>query len=244
VASWKDKLKAGAQQGRSMVEQAKTTVADQQAKRTAAWAEDPATLWMGESKGAATSATGMSKARYRITADRVWIESGVLGVRSEQVPLWSVRDIDVRQSMLQRGKDIGDVVLSLDDPAYGVAQTGAMDWDGIPNEPGTTSGEVLLDNVEGPYEVRDLLLPLVSAARSKKMMERQSQYLHVNPAVGLMGQAMAGGVPAAPAATPAPAPAASSADLPERLRALATLRDEGILTEEEFAAQKARLLSG
>jgi hypothetical protein len=32
-------------------------------------------------------------------------------------------------------------------------------------------------------------------------------------------------------------------DLPEQLRKLATLRDEGVLTEEEFQAQKTRLLS-
>ena len=46
----------------------------------------------------------------------------------------------------------------------------------------------------------------------------------------------------------APAPAAPSpsaqADPVARLRELAALRDEGILTEEEFAAQKAKLLAG
>jgi hypothetical protein len=47
---------------------------------------------------------------------------------------------------------------------------------------------------------------------------------------------------AAPPA-PAPAPAAGAqADVVSQLRELAKLRDEGILTEEEFAAQKAKLL--
>ena len=37
---------------------------------------------------------------------------------------------------------------------------------------------------------------------------------------------------------------ASGQDLADKLRKLAALRDEGILTEDEFATQKARLLSG
>ena len=45
-------------------------------------------------------------------------------------------------------------------------------------------------------------------------------------------------------AQPAPAPAASSGtdDMLEQLRGLGQLRDQGILTEEEFATQKARIL--
>ena len=43
---------------------------------------------------------------------------------------------------------------------------------------------------------------------------------------------------------PAPAPAAPQDDMFEKLRQLAELKDQGILTEEEFAAQKAKLLAG
>jgi hypothetical protein len=43
---------------------------------------------------------------------------------------------------------------------------------------------------------------------------------------------------------PAPAPAAaSSQSVPEQLKELAALRDQGVLTEEEFAAQKAKILA-
>ena|SRR5688572_18041654 len=45
-----------------------------------------------------------------------------------------------------------------------------------------------------------------------------------------------------PAAAPAPAPAAP--DPIEQLKQLAALRDQGILTEEEFTAQKAKVLAG
>lgn len=47
--------------------------------------------------------------------------------------------------------------------------------------------------------------------------------------------------PPAPAPAPAPAPTGTDAML-ERLRQLADLRDQGVLTDEEFAAQKAKIL--
>src|SRR3954451_17094437 len=47
-------------------------------------------------------------------------------------------------------------------------------------------------------------------------------------------------------AMPAPAPAASGGgdDMIAQLEKLAQLKDQGILTEEEFAAQKQKLLGG
>lgn len=46
-------------------------------------------------------------------------------------------------------------------------------------------------------------------------------------------------------APPPPPPAAAPAtDVVTQLKALAELKDQGILTEEEFAAQKAKILAG
>lgn len=45
-----------------------------------------------------------------------------------------------------------------------------------------------------------------------------------------------------PAPAPPPAPAAPAADPIEQLKQLGALHQQGILTDEEFAAQKARLL--
>ncbi len=48
---------------------------------------------------------------------------------------------------------------------------------------------------------------------------------------------------AQPAAAPAPAPApAGEASVIDQLKELGELKSQGILTEEEFAAQKAKLL--
>jgi hypothetical protein len=44
-------------------------------------------------------------------------------------------------------------------------------------------------------------------------------------------------------AQPAPAPAAPGSDTVAQLKQLAELRDQGILTEAEFAVQKAKLLN-
>lgn len=49
---------------------------------------------------------------------------------------------------------------------------------------------------------------------------------------------------AAAAAAPAAAPAAGGADLTTQLTQLQQLRDSGALTDEEFAAAKAKLLAG
>lgn len=44
-------------------------------------------------------------------------------------------------------------------------------------------------------------------------------------------------------APPPPPPAAAQPDMVAQLKELAELRDQGILTDEEFAAQKAKILN-
>jgi hypothetical protein len=49
---------------------------------------------------------------------------------------------------------------------------------------------------------------------------------------------------APPEAAPPPAAAPSSASMIDQLKELGELKSQGILTEDEFAAQKAKLLAG
>ncbi|MBP7973032.1 MAG: PH domain-containing protein [Candidatus Nanopelagicales bacterium] len=238
---WMDKVKAAAtqaaDQGKSMVDQAKSTAGDKSTARRQQYENDPNTLWMGESRTTTTKLTGMSSAFYRLTKDRVWIDSGVFGSKSENVPLWAVKDVDVRQSMFQSGTEIGDVVLILEDASLANKDADFFNLGNFTGQAsgGARAGQVVLDNIEGPHALRDLLMPLISEARLAKNMERNSQYIHY-------------ATPPPTAAAPAPSPVAESApaaarDLGAELRKLAALRDEGLLTDEEFAAQKAKLLN-
>ena len=56
-------------------------------------------------------------------------------------------------------------------------------------------------------------------------------------------QAAAQQAAAQAAAAPPPAPAPAN-DLTSQLQQLATLKEQGILSDEEFAAAKAKLISG
>ena len=50
--------------------------------------------------------------------------------------------------------------------------------------------------------------------------------------------------PAAPPPPPAPAPQAAGSDLTSELQQMAQLHDAGVLTDEEFAQAKQKLLAG
>src|SRR5688500_8455503 len=76
--SWKDKLKQAAEQGKQLAEKGKQALAEQQAKQAEAAANDPNTVWVGERKSAGTSAIGVSTTRYRITRDKIYVESGLM----------------------------------------------------------------------------------------------------------------------------------------------------------------------
>lgn len=212
---WKDKLKKAAEQGKDLAEKGKQALAEQQAKQAAAAANDPNTVWVGEKKSAGTSAIGVATTRYRITRDKIYVESGLMSSVSEQVPLWAVLDVDVRQNLLQKGKNIGDVAVMVDTAQY----------------PGHAGPELLLDNIEDPFTVRDLLNQHVAEARAKKQMLTQTQYLqHSGPSFG------------APASPPAGGGSAAPVDIADQLRKLAELRDQGILSDDEFTLQKQKLL--
>ena len=83
--------------------------------------------------------------------------------------------------------------------------------------------------------LRTMARTTVIAGTANAVTHRQQQRWAQNEAQQAAQQA--------PAAPPAPAPAAPAADDPiAKLRELAELHSQGILTDEEFAAAKAKLL--
>ena len=71
----------------------------------------------------------------------------------------------------------------------------------------------------------------------------QQQQAYAQPTYAQPAPAYAPPAPAPAYAQPAPAPSPVD-DLTDQLQKLANLKNQGILTEEEFASAKARLLNG
>ena len=94
-SSWMNKMKAAAQQaadqGKTMVDQAKGQASEKGHKPPRTVMKTTRTPLMGEGGNSAARKTGMGTTFYRLTKDRLWIESGMLGSKSENVPLWAVR---------------------------------------------------------------------------------------------------------------------------------------------------------
>ncbi|MCB0969282.1 MAG: SHOCT domain-containing protein, partial [Ilumatobacter sp.] len=79
----------------------------------------------------------------------------------------------------------------------------------------------------------------VSRRQANRWSQQQPQYAAPPPQYYEPAPAPA---PAPVYAEPAPAPAPAPSIPIEQLKQLASLKEQGILTEEEFAAQKAKLL--
>lgn len=118
------------------------------------------TLWEGETKNLTSMATSgrvVSK-RYRITNEAIYFEQGVLSSTAEQVPLWAVRDIDVRQSIFQKQRGVGNVAVRVQHSDY------------------TGRDSVLLESVENPIGLRDLLNAHVQRARLDHDRRQRTHY--------------------------------------------------------------------
>jgi Short C-terminal domain len=88
-----------------------------------------------------------------------------------------------------------------------------------------------------------MLYTVVKVATSADVIEMRVSKAQAGQIKAILTRLMLGGVGAPPPPAPAAAPAASAPALvADELAKLVQLRDAGALTDEEFAAQKARLL--
>lgn len=173
------------------------------------------TLWEGASQTLTSLASGgkVSPARYRVTPLRIYFEKGVVRTDSQEIPLAQVTDVDLKQSMTQKARGIGDVVVHV--------------------LRGTGTELVTLEAVQNPKNVRDVVN---NAAREARLAEQRlhNTYQHNS------GQPVP---PQPPSAPPAAPPASAKEDIMGQLAQLGQLRDAGVLTNDEFDAKKADLLS-
>lgn len=172
---------------------------------------DPDALWSAVGK----PITGMGAGRYKLTAEYLFFEKGMLSTKAQQIRTADIYDVDASQSMAQKARGLGTIKLYAQRGANGERE------------------EVLLEDVPGFREGVAAINRAAFAAREALRVRENTQ--HVN---------YAGAAPAvshAPAA-PAPASAQPAVDLNAELAKLGELKAQGILDDEEFTAAKRKLL--
>jgi hypothetical protein len=191
------------------------------------------TLWAARGQ----RLSGLSGGRYRLTAEILYFETGALSLKGQQIATHEIVDVDVSQTMTQKARGLGDIVLT----AHRI----------------TGSERVVLSDIadfRGGAETINRVVRDAKRARAEydvmsktQRVQTEMHYSGNTPVIG--GFAAAASAPAvAPTATPAaiaatePAATAAAPDLVAEIRKLADLRAEGVLDDEEFAAAKRKLL--
>lgn len=177
-------------------------------------------LWAGESKDLTSAVSGgkLVKNSYKVTTDFIYVDSGLVSSSSEQIPMWAVRDVDVKQSMIQKARGLFTVSIRCQHDDF------------------TGRSSIVMEDVENGRELRDLLNQHAETARREYQQRAQTQ--HVN----YRGAPTPPDMPVAQAPAHSEPSATASADPLAQLEKLAELKERGILTDDEFAAQKAKLL--
>ena len=69
-------------------------------------------LWAGEGKSLTAVASGgkVVSAKYKITEDYVFVTTGLMSSSEEQIPMWAIRDCDIKQTMVQKARGVSNVV--------------------------------------------------------------------------------------------------------------------------------------
>lgn len=84
---------------------------------------------------------------YQITDRFLIISDGLLSSTTQQIPLYCVANIEVKQNLIQKTRNVGDVIFTLDEELTGTA---------------------MFASVENPKSLIPILNPLVKAARDRR----------------------------------------------------------------------------
>ena len=91
----------------------------------------------------------LSFTRYRLSEDRLFCETGFFNLRSDEVLLYRVQDLELNMSLIQRIFGVGTVCVHSSDK---------------------TSPHLDLKNVRKPREVKELIHQNVETAKDKRRM--------------------------------------------------------------------------
>lgn len=151
--------------------------------------------------------------RYRLTEDYLFFEKGTLSTKGQQIRVAEIFDVDAKQTLAQKARGIGTIKL-------------------IARRP---NGDELvqLEDIPNFREGVDMLNRLADEARQRLITREHTQ--HVN----YTGISPAQAAISSPAVSPA---AAMESDATAQILKLAELHQAGILSDDEFAAAKAKAL--
>ncbi|WP_245672560.1 SHOCT domain-containing protein [Aldersonia kunmingensis] len=194
----------------SRVKTATEDFARRASAESAALDGSPDVLWSAKGQ----PLTGIGGGRYRLTSTTLFFESGTLTTNAQQVPTNQLFDIDLRQTITQKARNVGDVVVHVQ-RATGVEV-------------------VVLNDVPNPREAVNVINE--AAAQARYVAHTLANTRHVTSNAAPVAPVHT--APAQPAR-----PAAVETDVIAQITRLGELRDSGILTEDEFAQKKAELLA-
>jgi hypothetical protein len=158
--------------------------------------------------------TGIGAGKYRLTSHYLFFEKGALRTDLQQVPVAALLDVDVRQSMAQKARGVGTVLVHI--------------------QRATRIEIVALEDIPNFREGQRAINEAAHAARVKiQSFQNTSTVNYQGSPPTFHG--------AAPVQS-APPETVAAVDYVSQLEKLGQLRDSGILTDEEFQAKKVEIL--
>lgn len=200
------------------------------------------TLWSAIGKGVGGITTG----RYRLDIHYLYFSKGALRTDAQQIPVSGIVDVDVRQSLTQRARNVYTVVVHVQ-RANGAREIAMIE--DIPDGPGA---QRILNKVS--YDAKLLIehRSIHMDGLRHQATNTTRQEVSYQGGVPLMHQPAISSppIPMTLAGQPEPAQIEPAEPMLEgvtvdpiaQLKELGSLRDAGILTEEEFSAKKAEIL--
>jgi hypothetical protein len=156
---------------------------------------------------------GIGAGRYHLDEHHLYFEKGTLRTDSQQIPIADVIDVDVRQTITQKTRGVFNVYVRV--------------------QRGQAAEVVTIEDIADGRTAQRIINETAHAARLRRQQQANTMtYNSAFPSV-------------APTPESAPSDGASSGreNLLDTLTRLGDLHAAGVLTDDEFTAAKAKLLS-
>jgi hypothetical protein len=164
--------------------------------------------------------TGLGAGKYKLTDKYLFFEKGGLRTDSQQVPIAQVLDVDVKQSMTQKARGVGNMVVH-------IQRTQGVELVTLEDIPNFREGQRLINETAHAAKLAE------ERRRNTTIYEGMPQQQFQQPQYA----------PPPPVPAPVQTPVPSAMDeLMAQLAKLGELNQAGVLTDEEFAAKKADIL--